>query len=218
MTSARRAGRPAVWTEEQLEQAAALHARGGTILGIAAELGLSYATTRRLLVRAGRLRAVSPHVENTHRDLLLRLARQLERGHPLQVAANAEGVTLDAARLLIRRGAMLLAGPPAPAIVRQAEAVRAVLDGTDVQGAARDLGLDPWWALLVLLLTGSDPVSMQLQMHPDTRALAEVMAERRAAGATYDQIGREFGMTRERARQILITSGRWTPRSRAPSL
>jgi hypothetical protein len=174
---------------------------------IANELGLKPSTTRRLLVRGGRVPALSSRVENTQRDQLLRLARHLERGHRLRAAAEAEGVTLDSARLLIRQAATLLPETPTAAVKRQAAAVRKVLDGTDVRAAARELDLDPWWALLLLILTGTDPVSMQPQMTPETRARAKLMAARRAQGATFEQIASEHGLTRERVRQILLRSG-----------
>jgi predicted transcriptional regulator len=217
VTATRPPGRPRVWTGEQQARAAALHAGGTPILGIAADLGLTYATTRRLLIRAGRIPATSARVENTHRDQLLRLARHLERGRTLQAAASAEGVTLDSARLLIREAATLLPETPTQAVQRQAAAVRRALTGTDVRAAAQQLSLDPWWALLLLVLTGSDPVSMLPQMAPETRARAELMAARRAAGAIFEQIGEEFGATRKRARRILLTTGGGLPRQIGPA-
>jgi predicted transcriptional regulator len=212
VTASRQPGRPRVWTDEQLAHAAALHAGGAPVRVIANDLGLKPSTTRRLLVRAGRVPALSSRVENTHRDQLLRIARHLERGRTLQAAARAEGVTLDSARILIRQAATLLPETPTSAVKRQAAAVRKVLVGTDVRAAARELNLDPWWALLLLILTGTDPVSMQPQMAPETRAQAKLMAARRAEGATYDQIGVEFGVTRGRVRRILLATGGWTPR------
>ena len=206
MTSTRESSRAHIWTEEDLQQAAALRDAGWAVQSIAAQLGLTYATTRRLLVRAGRVAGPTAETLDGHRGRLLRLARELRRGRSLAEAAAASGVTVYAARLLIRQAADLLPEPPTADVRRQASAVRAVLVGSDVRAAARDLHLDPWWALLLLVVTGSEPVSMQPLRDREAQARAELMAARRAEGESYEQIGQEFHLGRERVRRILIST------------
>ena len=109
-------------------------------------------------------------------------------------------MTVEVARALIRQARELLPEPLPTSRLRQATALQGRLDGDDVRAAALAEGLDPWWALLLLILAGFEQVSMQPQRRPEMLARIEQMAARRAAGATYGQIGVEFGISRERAR------------------
>ncbi len=201
------ATRQRVWNAEQIDQAASLHKAGTSVQAIADELGLTRSTTRRLLVRAGRVQEASDDAIEEHRQRLRRLAGQLEHGLSLQAAAARAGVTVEAARALIRQGRELLPEPLPESLLRQATALQGRLVGDDVRAAALAEGLDPWWALLLLVLAGFEQVSMQPQRRPEMLARIEQMAARRAAGATFEQIGMEFGVGRERTRRLLLATG-----------
>ena len=205
------ATRQRVWRPEQIEQAAALHKAGRSVQKIADELGLTRSTTRRLLVRAGRVQEASEDAIEDRRLRLRRLAGHLERGLSFPAAAERAGVTVEAARALIRQARELLPEPLPKSLLRQATSLKARLVGDDVRAAALAEGVDPWWALLLLILAGFEPGSMQPQRQPEMVDRIEQMAARRAAGATFEQIGEEFGVGRERARRLLLATGQWKP-------
>jgi transposase len=205
------ATRRRVWRPEQIDQAAALHKAGRSVQKIADELGLTRSTTRRLLVRAGRVQEASEDAIENRRLRLRRVAGHLERGLSFPAASERAGVTVEAARALIRQGRELLPEPLPKSLLRQATALKARLGGGDVRAAAHEEGLDPWWALLLLVLAGFEQVSMQPQRQPEMLARIEQMAAWRAAGATFGQIGEEFGISRERAPRLLLATGQWTP-------
>ena len=207
------AGRPSrTWTDEHIDSACDLHDQGMSVQAIANELALSRSTTRRLLVRAGRIPSRSQETADKHRDDLMRLAAALKQGASFSVAAAEAGVTVDAARWLVRDARTLIPEPLPKRLQRKADALRARLDSADVRAAAEAEGIDPWWALLLLVLTGTGSTSMQSTRRADHRERVAQMAARRAEGASFEVIGQEFGLGRERARRLLLATGGWTPR------
>lgn len=172
---------------------------------IGEELGLTRSTTRRILLEAGKIAAPSEETVERRGDATLRLARHLGGGASLPEAAQATGVSVHEARLLIKQ-AGLLCEPLPRKWHDQARKVRRALVDDDVRAAASSVGLDPWWAAMLLILTGDEPMSMQPRRQPAQLERLQRMAARRAQGATYEQIGAEFGLSRERVRRLLQTT------------
>ena len=210
-------GASRVWTDEQLASAARLHAKGLGVQAVADKLGLSRSTTRRLLVRAGRLESMTEETADVRREELQRLLRHLITGASLTDAARAEGWDVQHARTLIRSVAVLIPEGLPVRLERLAERVRAHLHRDDVRSAAAAVGIDPWFALLLLQATGSPSMPMQPQRREEERHRAASMAARRATGASFETIAAEFGIGRERVRRILLATGGWTPRKTSKS-
>ena len=200
-----------MWTPAQIDQACDLHRQCRNITRITAELGLSRSTTRRLLVRGGEIASTTDETADRRREQLIPLVRHLRAGKSLADAAAASALDVQQARSLIRIAAELVPEPLSKALQRQAAEVRDHLQGDDVRAAALAVGVDPWWALFLLVSTGSEPLSMQPQRQAEGRERAARMAARRAEGATFDQIALEYGVTRERVRRLLIATGAWKP-------
>ena len=180
---------------------------GDTFDEIAAAHGFPYAGSVLTLLRG----QPAPSAQQVRVARSTRRFCQLEElfaaGHDLQSAVVLVGLSVPVALKLLRSDIPRKLG------VRTAEqkALFAALTeklaaGYDVCAAAAAAGVLEWQARALMARAGIS-LPKATAVDQETRDRNERVVARRAAGATLGEIGTEFGLTRERVRQIVRRAG-----------
>lgn len=210
-------GRSSLWTREQAANARKLSKRGLPVTKIADEIGLTRSTTRRILQRAGLVSGPKGETQDRYVEQLSALLPLLAAGTPLEAACTCVGISVAQGRHLIRGSKELCWEPLSKGEAQLVARLTKHLRSAGVKEAAVAEGVEPWWALAVLLRADVTVTSMLPSRDPAQHARIKFMIMRRTQGATLEQIAAEVGLGRERTRRLLNGIPRGKP-GRPPAI